>query len=92
MSGKGSKRRPSQVSHDKVQANWDNVFNKKMQQLCPMCEEGFLTAHIGENESFKGLEFHYSVCNACGSEVGTPEQVEENARLMKIARKEKNKG
>jgi hypothetical protein len=53
--GKGTERRPQQVSEEQAEANWNKIFGKKEQpgnHLLKDDEMGFtpLTNHIGNDE------------------------------------------
>lgn len=54
---------------------------------CPICGEGKLQPRVGENSvDYQGqttkLAFHFSVCDACGSEQADAAQTRTNKRLM----------
>ena len=58
-----------------------------MNDLCPICEEGFLEARVGTNEfEYKGqvkiIPMHYSECTCCGSEQTSSADLRKNKRLM----------
>lgn len=61
--------------------------------LCPICEAGPLVPETAENEvTYKGhtrtLPLLMSVCQACGSEQASGQQVRDNKRAMLAFRKE----
>jgi len=43
--------------------------------ICPICNEGFLSDHFSEND---GLKYEYSVCSYCGAESTDVYQTERN--------------
>ena len=54
-------------------------------KLCPICEEGYLKPELGSNTvEYRGrsdnLEFHFSVCDACGSEQSDVDGLRKNKR------------
>lgn len=56
--GKGSKQRPTQVSRETFESNWDAVFKKKTEfkrYRCTQCN----TSYTEDNGSFS--------CTVCGS-------------------------
>ena len=60
---------------------------------CPICEEGILTAHNGfEAQEYRGqtgnIPFAYSECAACGSEQANAAQTRDNKRAMLAFKKE----
>ena len=55
--------------------------------LCPICEEGNLTAQKDQNKvEYKGktsfLDNHFSICDCCGAEQANTQQIKTNKRLM----------
>ena len=60
--------------------------------LCPICGEGHLQPQVGKNPvEYKGqtaeLEFHFSLCDACGSEQSNATQLRVNKRAMMAFKK-----
>lgn len=56
-------------------------------KACPVCEEGVLQSLIGKNTvEYRGqqaeIDSLYSTCDACCSDIATPEQTHANKRLM----------
>lgn len=54
---------------------------------CPVCKEGALTPLEGTNKilyngAVVAVHYHYSLCNTCGSEITTTEQVTRNKRIV----------
>ncbi len=61
-------------------------------KLCPICSEGHLQPQVGKNSvEYKGqtaeLEFHFSLCDACGSEQSNAAQLRANKRAMMAFKK-----
>jgi HTH-type transcriptional regulator/antitoxin MqsA len=61
--------------------------------LCPICGEGHLQSKIGKNlVEYKGstseLDFHFSLCDACGSEQSDAAQLRANKRAMVAFKKQ----
>lgn len=57
------------------------------QILCPLCEEGYLHEHSEKVEvEYHGkiaqLDSHYALCDVCGAEQATADQVRRNKRTM----------
>ncbi len=55
--------------------------------FCPLCSEGNLQHKISKNPvEYKGqsdeLDFHFSVCDSCGSEQSNAVQLRANKRTM----------
>ena len=64
-----------------------------IENRCPICEEGELTAHNGfEEQDYRGqtgnIPFVYSECAACGSEQASTAQARANKRAMLAFKKE----
>jgi len=60
--------------------------------ICPICEEGLLHQKVSQNPAtYKGqktnIDFHYSLCDACGSEQSDAAQLRANKRAMMAFRK-----
>lgn len=56
-------------------------------QSCKVCEKGLLISMVEKNSvEYKGhseaIPLHYSVCDTCGSETGSPEEVNKNKAEM----------
>lgn len=52
---------------------------------CDVCGEGYLAAvralkEAGHRRVWSVIPFEYSICDGCGSEIATPEQIRANAR------------
>lgn len=61
--------------------------------LCPICEEGTLSEHTEYNVAeysgvTRNLPLLMSICEACGSEIGSTEQTRQNKRVMTAFKKE----
>lgn len=61
--------------------------------ICPICNEGGIRPLVGKNAvEYKGqsteLDFHYSVCDTCGSEQTDSSQLKANKRAMLAFRKQ----
>jgi len=70
-----------------------NTENTRTSELCPICGEGHLSAHVGKNEvSYRGqsraIDYEFSTCDSCGSEIATAGQTKANKRIMNAYRKE----
>jgi HTH-type transcriptional regulator/antitoxin MqsA len=60
--------------------------------ICQICGKGVLHPEIGKNTvEYKGktteLDFHYSLCGACGSEQADSAQTSANKRIMATFKK-----
>ncbi|MEJ1296362.1 MAG: type II toxin-antitoxin system MqsA family antitoxin [Candidatus Sedimenticola sp. (ex Thyasira tokunagai)] len=68
-------------------------MEKTKKGLCPMCGEGVLAPAVrNENITLKGdgqvgVEFQYSVCDVCASEVTTPKQAKANQLKVRDAQR-----
>lgn len=56
------------------------------QKTCPVCEEGTLTErsemnHFVRNGIFVQADCYFSICNHCGSEQASGEQIDRNNEL-----------
>ena len=61
-------------------------------KICSICHEGILQPQVDKGPvEYKGqtteMELHYYICNACGCELGTGEQMDINAKQMTLFRK-----
>lgn len=73
----------------------DRGVKMKNTDVCPICEEGTLHAHVGSNMvEYKGhekqLPLHYSECDCCCSEITGAAQSRTNKRLMTEFKKQIN--
>ena len=62
-------------------------YMANIENRCPICEEGELTAHNDfEEQDYRGqtgnIPFVYSECAACGSEQASTAQARANKRAM----------
>jgi uncharacterized protein (DUF983 family) len=55
-----------------------------MQHRCPICEEGWLYEFTTTTEVKETIvSYELSVCNVCGIEIATPEQMKRNADKLR---------
>jgi len=69
-------------------SNKTPTYSLKEILICPMCEEGQLIPNVcTEQTLYKGktltVDYEYSTCSTCGSEIVTPIQAHSNqARIL----------
>lgn len=66
MNGKGSGRRPKQISSDEWDRRWSNIYGWRKER-CPRCQQWAVVTNEAKIDGEHLM--YYKICESCGASV-----------------------